>query len=215
MDDRMGSGSLVGRILSCEHREERALFQQAASNQPTSTNINPTSTDINQHQPPTHQSITKQVAKAPDGNGGLYRALHTSGALDKMTKAGVEAIDVYCVDNSLSRLGDPEFVGACYSQGAEVGLYVFAGGLAVGFQCSRCAQNGEGMLSCLTPSWTDHPTDPIQSNPIQSDPIHSIQVGARVLAKAYPEEKVGVFAYTPEGKLQVGGFLFLVDETAQ
>lgn len=32
------------------------------------------------------------------------------------------------------------------------------------------------------------------------------QVGARVLAKASPEEKVGVFAYTPEGRLQVGGW---------
>jgi len=68
-----------------------------------------------QPQPP------QKVAKAPDGNGGLYRALHTSGALSAMQAAGVEALDVYCVDNSLARLGDPEFVGACYSRGAEVG----------------------------------------------------------------------------------------------
>ncbi|KAI8462664.1 MAG: nucleotide-diphospho-sugar transferase [Monoraphidium minutum] len=88
-----------------------------------------------------------KVAKAPDGNGGLYRALALSGALDQMKAAGLEALDVYCVDNSLARLGDPEFVGCCYARGT--------------------------------------------------------QVGARVLAKASPEEKVGVFAATPEGRLQV------------
>jgi hypothetical protein len=27
---------------------------------------------------------------------------------------------VYCVDNSLSRLGDPEFVGCCHERGAQV-----------------------------------------------------------------------------------------------
>ena len=36
--------------------------------------------------------------------------------------AGVEALDCYCVDNALARLGDPTFVGYCHSQGAEVGL---------------------------------------------------------------------------------------------
>lgn len=89
---------------------------------------------------------SSKVATAPDGNGGLYRALHVTGALAAMRDAGVEALDVYCVDNSLARLGDPEFVGCCYSR--------------------------------------------------------QTQVGARVLAKAYPEEKVGVFAYTPDGSLQ-------------
>lgn len=87
-----------------------------------------------------------RVAKAPDGNGGLYRALRVTGALADMKKNGVEALDVYCVDNALARLGDPEFLGACHAAGADV--------------------------------------------------------GARALAKAHPEEKVGVFALTPEGRLQ-------------
>jgi hypothetical protein len=45
-----------------------------------------------------------QIAKAPDGNGGLYRALQSSGTLAKMQGLGLEALDLYCVDNILARL---------------------------------------------------------------------------------------------------------------
>lgn len=88
-----------------------------------------------------------KVAKAPDGNGGLYAALEDSGTLADMAGRGVEALDVLCVDNILARVGDPEFVGACYARGSEL--------------------------------------------------------GARMLAKAYPEEKVGVFAQDERGRMQV------------
>ncbi|KAF6252139.1 nucleotide-diphospho-sugar transferase [Scenedesmus sp. NREL 46B-D3] len=89
-----------------------------------------------------------KIAKAPDGNGGLYRAvLQSSGALAKMQGSGLEALDVYCVDNILARLADPEYIGCCYSRRS--------------------------------------------------------QLGCRVLAKAYPEEKVGVFALDTRGGLQV------------
>ncbi|KAF6255283.1 nucleotide-diphospho-sugar transferase [Scenedesmus sp. NREL 46B-D3] len=88
-----------------------------------------------------------KIAKAPDGNGGLYRALQSSGALAKMQGLGLEALDVYCVDNILARLADPEYIGCCYSRRS--------------------------------------------------------QLGCRVLAKAYPEEKVGVFALDTRGGLQV------------
>jgi len=88
-----------------------------------------------------------QVAKAPDGNGGLYAALEDSGTLAHMAAGGVEALDVLCVDNILARVADPEFIGCCYSRGS--------------------------------------------------------QLGARMLAKAYPEEKVGVFAQDEGGRLQV------------
>lgn len=94
-----------------------------------------------------------QIAKAPDGNGGLYRALQGSGTLDAMAAAGVECLDCYCVDNILARVGDPLFLGCCYSRHSEV--------------------------------------------------------GARVVAKAYPEEKVGVFAKRSDGRLQVSNFMRL------
>lgn len=88
-----------------------------------------------------------QVAKAPDGNGGLYAALEDSGTLADMAARGVEALDVFCVDNILARVADPEFVGCCYGRGSEL--------------------------------------------------------GARMLAKAYPQEKVGVFAQDERGRMQV------------
>lgn len=75
------------------------------------------------------------LAKAPDGNGGVYLSLARSGMLDAMDAAGIECVDCYCVDNSLARLGDPRFIGYCHGAAKAV-------------------------------------------------------VGARVVAKAYPEEKV-------------------------
>lgn len=92
-------------------------------------------------------SSAHQVAKAPDGNGGLYAALEDSGTLADMVSRGLEALDVFCVDNALARVADPEFIGCCYSRGS--------------------------------------------------------QLGARMLAKAYPEEKVGVFAEDEAGGLRV------------
>ncbi|KAG1673574.1 hypothetical protein FOA52_003874 [Chlamydomonas sp. UWO 241] len=62
-----------------------------------------------------------RLAKAPDGNGGVYMALHRSGCLAHMVSSGVECVDVYCVDNILARVGDPLFLGYCHSRGAEVG----------------------------------------------------------------------------------------------
>jgi hypothetical protein len=93
------------------------------------------------------RALPCQVAKAPDGNGGLYAALQSSGVLARMAAAGVEGLDVYCVDNVLARVADPEFIGCCHSRGSEL--------------------------------------------------------GARVLAKAFPEEKVGVFARDASGRLRV------------
>lgn len=87
------------------------------------------------------------VARAPNGNGGVYEALLTSGALDRMDAAGVAAVDIVCVDNALARGGDPAFVGACLAAGAAV--------------------------------------------------------GCRALARAAPDEKVGVFAADAAGRLRV------------
>ncbi|GJW47942.1 UDP-N-acetylglucosamine diphosphorylase 1, partial [Tanacetum coccineum] len=58
-----------------------------------------------------------QVAKAPDGNGGVYSALKYSGLLEHMSTRGVKYLDCYGVDNALVRVGDPTFLGYFIDKG--------------------------------------------------------------------------------------------------
>ncbi|KAL5573295.1 hypothetical protein UlMin_022892 [Ulmus minor] len=57
------------------------------------------------------------VAKAPDGNGGVYSALKSSRLLEDMSARGIKYVDCYGVDNALVRVADPTFLGYFIDKG--------------------------------------------------------------------------------------------------
>lgn len=52
-----------------------------------------------------------ELVESPDGNGGLYRALKDNNLLQDFQAKGIRHVYMYCVDNVLSKVADPVFIG--------------------------------------------------------------------------------------------------------
>ncbi|KAL8447018.1 hypothetical protein Emag_004490 [Eimeria magna] len=61
-----------------------------------------------------------ELRRAPDGNGGLFSALLSEGALADMRDRGLLGIQVVAVDNALAKLADPTFFGFAATSEAPV-----------------------------------------------------------------------------------------------
>jgi len=62
-----------------------------------------------------------KVGTAADGNGGIYAALQNTGAVSSMAQRGVKYVHCFSVDNAISKVGDPVFVGYCVQNGSDLG----------------------------------------------------------------------------------------------
>ena len=62
-----------------------------------------------------------QLSIAPNGNGGMYTSIASSGLLDHFNELGLEYIHIFSIDNALNRPADPIFLGFLKDTGAEVG----------------------------------------------------------------------------------------------
>eukprot|EP00271_Cylindrocystis_brebissonii_P005733 TRINITY_DN17960_c0_g3_i1.p1 TRINITY_DN17960_c0_g3~~TRINITY_DN17960_c0_g3_i1.p1 ORF type:complete len:487 (-),score=91.59 TRINITY_DN17960_c0_g3_i1:659-2119(-) len=101
-----------------------------------------------------------QLARAPDGNGGVFSALEESGMLLDMERRGVRFCECFAVDNALVRVADPLFLGHFLQSGAPL--------------------------------------------------------ASKVVRKAYPEERVGVFVHKghPAGPVEVVEYSELPEDLA-
>jgi UDP-N-acetylglucosamine/UDP-N-acetylgalactosamine diphosphorylase len=64
------------------------------------------------------------IAMAPDGHGGLLRALVTAGGLDWFEDRAVDQLACFQVDNPLARPLDPEFLGRHLLEGSDIATQV-------------------------------------------------------------------------------------------
>lgn len=65
-----------------------------------------------------------KISTSPNGNGGWYISMKSTGMSDIVQRAGIEWLNVFAVDNVLQRIADPVFVGAVLDKDCDVGAKV-------------------------------------------------------------------------------------------
>lgn len=83
------------------------------------------------------------LALSPNGNGGWFTSLRSSGLLDDIRARGIEWLNTYAVDNVLQRIADPVFVGATIASGCNCGAKVVCKANPVERVGVLCLQDGK------------------------------------------------------------------------
>lgn len=65
-----------------------------------------------------------KLVLSPNGNGGWFSSMVTSGLLENIKKMGIEWLNVFSVDNVLQRIANPTFVGATILSGCPASAKV-------------------------------------------------------------------------------------------
>ncbi len=65
-----------------------------------------------------------RISTSPNGNGGWYVSMKSTGMSRIVEKAGIEWLNVFAVDNVLQRIADPVFTGAVLQENCDVGAKV-------------------------------------------------------------------------------------------
>jgi len=65
-----------------------------------------------------------QLHAAPVGDGALFQALHSEGAIEDMLERGVTSVQVVPLANLLAAPVEPAFIGLCIERSVELGVLV-------------------------------------------------------------------------------------------
>lgn len=90
-----------------------------------------------------------KVAVAPDSNGSIYHALYNKEVIDSLKKRGILYSHCYDVDNCITKVADPIFIGYSVTKNVDCSVKVFAKALSeehVGVaECSHMPKEVFGM----------------------------------------------------------------------
>ncbi len=65
-----------------------------------------------------------ELVRSPDGNGGVFAALKQNNIVDQMLAEGYQWLFIYNVDNAITSIADPAFVGAAIDAGNPCAIKV-------------------------------------------------------------------------------------------